>query len=165
MKLIPPHFHSSPESAYPTNITDYPAFTVCDYGKGRGVYVPWKPGNEYYRLGFPHMECFMADLLEHVLKVEKVMGNLPPMVEITHTVREQTGAQYVHLVNDSGYFCNSYFDPLPLQHLVVELPWEGPAPTSATSMVTGKACRFEVLEGALRLSVDELHLFEAIKLV
>ena len=165
MKLIPPHFHSPPESAYPTNITDYAAFTVCDYGKGRGVYVPWKPGNEYYHLGFPHMECFMADLLEHVLKVEKVMGNLPPMVEITHTVREQTGAQYVHLVNDSGYFCNSYFDPLPLQHLVVELPWEGPAPTSATSMVTGKACRFEVLEGAIRLSVDELHLFEAIKLV
>ena len=60
-RLIPPHRHSPPEDAYPTNIASYPAFTVNEFER------PWCSSPETRRgslsLGFPHMGNFMADLL------------------------------------------------------------------------------------------------------
>lgn len=164
MRLIPPHRHSPPEDAYPTNSTSYPAFTVHGFGKGRGVYVPWKPGADHYQFGFPHMGNFMADLLEHVLGTGRVTGNLPEMVEVEHTVRQDGSADYVHLINYTGCSLKSYFRPVPLRDLVVELPWKKAAPRTAYSMTREKPVRCECGEGKLRLFVEELALFEAVKL-
>jgi hypothetical protein len=165
MKLIPPHHHSPAEDAYYTNKTDFPAFTVNAFGKGIGVYIPWKPGSEYYTFGFSVMGSFMADLLENLLGVTAVGGNLPPMVEISHTRKPDGGADYVHLVNDSGFFCGSYFEPIALQDLTAEIPWNGKAPSSVKSMVTGKELRHETVDGKLKLFFDQLKLFEAVKII
>lgn len=164
MRFIPPHRHSPPEDAYPTNITDYPAFTVNAFGKGRGVYVPWKPGADHYQYGFPHMGSFMADLLESVLGIERVTGNLPEVVEVEHTRRPDGSVDYVHLINYTGHSQRSYFRPVPIRGLVVELPWRKAPPRSARSMPRDKPVRFESGGGVLRLFVDELELFEAIRL-
>lgn len=164
MRFIPPHRHSPPEDAYPTNITGYPAFTVNESGKGRGVYVPWKPGADHYHFGFPHMGNFMADLLDNVLGIERVTGNLPEMVEVEHTVRRDNSVDYVHLINYTGYSLKSYFRPLPIRDLVVELPWKKSSPRTVYSMTGEKPVRFEYCKGVLRLFIDELNLFEAIKL-
>ncbi len=163
MRLIPPHLFAPPESAYHTNITDYPAFTINRFGKGRAVYIPWKPGRDYRFLGFPSMANFMADLLENVLHTAKVGGSLPPMVEVTSMSKAETGAQYVHLVNGSGYFNGSYFAPLPLQALSVEVPCAG-MPASVTSMVSGEQVQYELTGGSIRLQIPVLNLFEAIKI-
>jgi hypothetical protein len=165
MKLIPPHNHSPAEDAYYTNKTDFPAFTVNAFGKGTGVYIPWKPGSEYYAFGFPAAGGFIADLLKDVLGLTAVEGNLPPMVEVSHTRKPDGKADYVHLVNDSGFFCGSYFEPLALQDLTAEIPWNGKAPSSVKSMVTGKEVRYETAEGKLTLFFDTLKLFEAVKII
>ncbi|MDR0709801.1 MAG: hypothetical protein LBF77_07020, partial [Spirochaetaceae bacterium] len=165
MKLIPPHNHSPAEDAYYTNITDFPAFTVNNFGKGRGVFIPWKPGHEYYNLGFPAMSNFMADVLENAAGLYAVGGNLPPMVEVSHTRRPDGSADYVHLVNDSGYFSGSYFAPIELRNLTVEIPWTGKAPSSVISMVSGTALKHELEGDTLRLFFDRLNLFEAVKIV
>lgn len=165
MRFIPPHRHSPPEDAYPTNITDYPAFTVNEFGAGRGVCVPWKPGADHYHYGFPHMGNFMADLLEHVLKLERVTGNLPEMVEVEHTRRKDGSADYVHLINYTGHSLKSYFPPVPLSSLSVELPWHAEPPKTAYSMTGDKAVPFTCFDGKLRLYIDRMELFEAIKLV
>lgn len=165
MRLIPPHRHSPPEDAYPTNITSYPAFTVNEFGKGRGVYVPWKPGADHYHFGFPHMGNFMADLLENVLDMERVTGNLPEMVEVEHTVRRDGSVDYVHLINYTGCSLKSYFPPVPIHDLVLELPWKKDVPGTAYSMTGEKPVRFEFREGKMTLFIDELTLFEAIRIV
>ena len=134
------------------------------YGKGRGVYVPWKPGADHYHFGFPHMGNFMADLLDNVLGIERVTGNLPEMVEVEHTVRRDNSVDYVHLINYTGYSLKSYFRPLPIRDLVVELPWKKASPRTVYSMTGEKPVRFEYCKGVLRLFIDELNLFEAIKL-
>lgn len=164
MRFIPPHRHSPPEDAYPTNITDYPAFTVNEFGAGRGVYVPWKPGADYYHYGFPHMGNFMADLLEHVLGVDRVTGNLPEVVEVEHTVRRDGTVDYVHLINYTGHSLKSYFAPVPLYDLSVEVPWKKEPPKTVFSMTAGKSVPFTFEDGRLRLTVDRLDLFEAIRL-
>lgn len=164
MRLIPPHRHSPPEDAYPTEITSWPAFAVNRFGKGRGVYVPWKPGADHYHFGFPHMGNFMADLLENVLGIQGVTGNLPEMVEVEHTARRDGTVDYVHLVNYTGYSLKSYFRPVPLRGLVVELPWKKAAPAAAYSMTAEKPVRFTCGKGRLRLLIEELNLFEAVRL-
>lgn len=164
MRLIPPHRHSPPEDAYPTNITGYPAFTLNAAGEGRAVYLPWKPGADYYRYGFSQMGNFMADLLEHVLHIERITGNLPEMVEAEHTVRRDGSVDYLHLVNYTGCSLKSYFRPVPLSGLEVRLPWSKKPPRAAVSMTTGSPVRFACEAGCLRLLVDRLELFEAIRL-
>lgn len=164
MRLIPPHRHSPPEDAYPTSITDYPAFTVNEFGAGRGVYVPWKPGADHYHFGFPHMGSFMADLLEHVLGIGRVTGNLPEMVEVEHTTRRDGSVDYVHLINYTGHCLKAYYAPVPLYSLVVELPWAKEPPKAAYSMTGEKPVPFVLEDGRLRLSVERLDLFEAIRL-
>lgn len=164
MRFIPPHRHSPPEDAYPTNVTDYPAFTVNSFGSGRGVYVPWKPGADYYFYGFPHMGNFMADLMEHVLGIDRVTGNLPEMAEVEHTHRRDGSVDYVHLINYTGCSLKSYFPPVPLFDLELELPWEKEAPKAAYSMTGEKPVPFVCGNGRLKLHVEELELFEAIRL-
>ena len=164
MRLIPPHRHSPPEDAYPTSITDYPAFTVNEFGAGRGVYVPWKPGADHYHFGFPHMGSFMADLLEHVLGIGHVTGSLPEMVEVEHTTRRDGTVDYVHLINYTGHCLKAYYAPVPLSDLVVELPWTKEPPKTVYSMTREKPVPFVLEDGRLRLSVERLDLFEAIRL-
>jgi hypothetical protein len=106
----------------------------------------------------------MADLLENVLHVQRVGGNLPPMVEVTSMSKADNSAQYVHLVNGSGFFNGSYFAPLPLQNLTVEVPYQG-SPAAVTSMLTGKALAYEVENGFIRIQIDQLNLFDAVIIV
>lgn len=164
MRFIPPHRHSPPEDAYPTNITNYPAYTVNEFGLGCGVFIPWKPGADHYSYGFPHMGNFMADLLEHVLNIDHVTGNLPEMVEVEHTERRDGSVDYIHLINYTGYSLKSYFRPVPLYRLAVDLPWDKEPPTTAYSMTNEKPVQFIYKEGRLSLQVEQLELFEAIKL-
>lgn len=164
LKLIPPHRHAPPEQAYPTSITEFPAFTVNTYGSGTGVYIPWRPGNEYYEFGFNNIGDFLADILKNVLSQESVEGNLPPTVEIAHTEREATGIQYVHLVNDSGYFCGSFFEPHKMYDLYADIPWNKKTPERVYSMVREQDVRFEMRGDRLRLYVDELGMFEGLKI-
>jgi hypothetical protein len=164
LKLIPPHRHSPAESAYHTNVTDYPAFTVNPHGKGRGVFIPWKPGNEYYKLGFPQMDYFMTDVLEGILGLKAVGGSLPPAVEVEYTQRLDGTVHYVHLINETGFFCQSFFEPITLTKQVVEVSAPAQKIASVKSMVTGRELTYEVEDGILRIFVDELNLFEAIKI-
>ena len=165
MRLIPPHRHSPAEDAYPTNITNYPAFTIHPYGKGRGVFVPWKPGADHYHYGFPHMANFMADLMETVLGVEKVTGTLPEMVEVEHTARQDGTVEYVHLINYTGHCLKSYYDPVPMYDLMAEIPWKKKKPQAVYSMTAEEPVKFECAQGCLRLEVKQLKLFEAMKII
>lgn len=164
LRLIPPHRFAPAESAYHTNVTDYPAFTINEYGKGRGVYVPWSPCSEYYDFGFPNMDNFVSDLLEGILGHEPVETNAPAMVEITSTRKADGSAAYVHIVNGSGFFLNSYFEPNTLHDIYVAIPCAR-KPGSVKSMVTGSECKYEMKGDKLHIYLDEVGLFDALKIV
>ena len=83
----------------------------------------------------------------------------------SHTAHRNGSVDYVYLINYTGCSLKSYFQPLPLRDLAVELPWSKKAPASAYSMTRDTPVAFEAAGGRLRLFVDHLELFEAIKLV
>lgn len=164
MQLIPPHRHSPVEEAYTTSITDFPAFVEHPFGKGKAVFIPWCPGREYAIFAFADMRNFMHDLLSQVLKTPRITGSVPPMVEISYTVDPRSGAKYVHLVNDTGFFNDAFYAPQKLYGLTPRIPWEGASPVFVTSMVTGNPCPFTVQEGNLCLNIETMELFEALKI-
>ncbi|MGH0052275.1 MAG: beta-galactosidase trimerization domain-containing protein [Sphaerochaetaceae bacterium] len=164
LKLIPPHRFAPAESAYHTNVTDYPAFTINTYGKGRAVYLPWYPGDEFQQFGFPNMDNFMADLLENILEYKPIESNAPAAVEITWNRKNDGSARYIHLVNGTGYFNLSYFKPTDLYALYVAVPFDK-KPVSVTSMVTGNSCKYELKNEKLYIYLDKVGSFEALKIV
>lgn len=164
LRLIPPHRFAPAESAYHTSVTDYPAFTVNEFGKGSAVYIPWTPGKEYSEFGFPNMDDFMSDLLENIIGFKPVETNAPPMVEVTSTRKTDGSASYVHIVNNTGLFQNSYFNPNSIYNIFVALPCDK-KPISVKSMVSGKECAHEFKDNKLFIYTDNLSLFDAFKIV
>ncbi|TBL76491.1 alpha-amylase family protein [Paenibacillus thalictri] len=162
-QMIPPHMFGPPERCYYTQVTDNPGFTVHSYGQGQGIYMPWKPGELFHRQGYTNTSDFAADLLEHVAGITPIQGNLSPMVEATLFQQTDQPAKLLHLVNGTGHFGVTFYEPVTLSDVEVKVP-QPSEPTSVTSLVSGKALPFSYTDGVLTVKVDKLGLFEAVKI-
>ncbi len=162
LKLVPPHNFGPPERCYYEYAVDRPGYTVHAHGRGRAIHVPWLPGSLFHRQGYTNTAWFLADLIEHVAGVAPVGGNLPEQVEVTRMAND-AGFELVHLVNSSGHYGTSFYAPITMHDLVVELPCDR-APASAESLTTGAPVPTAYAEGRLTLRVPTLGRFEAIKL-
>ncbi len=164
LKLLPPQPYGPPERCYPLHpLVDRPCFVVNPHGKGRAAYFPWKPGALFHRQGYPNTSDLVCDVLEKVLGIAPVGGNLPPMVQVTHQRRRDGKGELVHLVNHTGHFGVSFFAPVTLSGLSVEIGC-GSAPRSVRSLVTGAVADYGWAGGRLTIKVPKLELFEAFKI-
>jgi len=163
MKLIPPHNYGPPERCYYDLVVDHPGFVVHSFGEGRAIYVPWMPGALFHRQGHVNTAWFCADLLEGVAGVAMVGGNLSPMVEVTLAEKNDGSYQLLSLVNASGHFGNSFYAPVTMTDVVVEVPLSE-QPVSVVGLRSGQALPHEWADGTLTVHVPSLALFEAIKI-
>ena len=102
----------------------------------------------------------MADLLEGVAGLDRVGGNLSPMVEVTRFGKRDGTSDLVHLVNGSGHFGVSFFEPVPMRDVEVAV-LEDRTPSAVVGLMSGEAIPFSAEGERLRLIVPELTLFEA----
>ena len=163
LKLVPPHPYGPPERCYYTQVTDHPGVTVNDYGQGKAIHIPWSPGALYHRQGYSNTAAFAADVLRGIAGLVPLGGNLSPMVEATLFAKRDNGARVLHLVNGSGHFGVSFFEPVPMHDLDVMLPCDV-APTSVRSLVTGDRYASSFDGHTLTIRVPRLGLLEAILL-
>ena len=161
--LVATHPFGPPERCYYRSMTDNPGYTVRPFGQGCAVYVPWMPGRLYQRQGYSNTSDFMADLLEGVAGLDRVGGNLSPMVEVTRFGKQDGTSDLIHLVNGSGHFGVSFFEPVTMRGVDIEL-LEDRTPSSVVGLVSGEAIPFSSKGGRLRLTVPELSLFEAVQI-
>ncbi|MBW7457472.1 alpha-amylase family protein [Paenibacillus sepulcri] len=165
LSLIPPHMFGPPERCYYTLVTDHPGFTVNPYGKGKGIFIPWRPGSLFHRQGHTNTIDLIADLLEHTAGLKRIEGNLSPMVEAALFAKEDGSSELLHLVNGSGHFGVTFYAPVPMYNLEVTIPYDKEQkPQSVKSLVTGKDYEFSADSGSLSVKVPSLELFEAIKI-
>jgi hypothetical protein len=97
------------------------------------------------------------------LREEPAGGNLPEMVEIALHQNANDGFHLLTLLNNSGHFGVSFFEPVPLQSRVVEIPWELPV-SRAVSLVQRKELAFSHDSGRLAITLPELGMFDAIRI-
>jgi hypothetical protein len=169
-KLVPPHNFGPPERCYYghpggwSGVVDRPGFVVHRYGQGQAIYIPWLPGTLFHRQGHTNTADFAADLLEHVAGIAPVGGDLSPMVEVTLFGSREGGTQLLHLVNSSGHFGTTFYAPVTMHDVRAVIPAPS-QPSSVASLVTGEAVPAAFADGKLSLTVPQLELFEALKIV
>ena len=160
LKLIPPHSYGPPERCYFTEVTQIPGVTRYSYGKGFSVYIPWLPGTFYNLGGHSNTFLFMKDVLQKLCKVRSIAPDLNPMVEVSLAGRSN-GELFVQLVNNSGCFGLSFFDPIPMYGCRLEIP-SGQPPKAIISLKSGKSIPFEYRDSLIHLELEELTEYEAV---
>jgi hypothetical protein len=159
LTFIPPQNFGPPERCYAVNHNNLPAFTSHPFGKGRGIYVPWKPGTFFYKEGYSNTAWFMQDLIEEICGVKGIAPGLTPMVEVT--LASRPGRLVVQLVNLSGHFGNSYYAPLPVQNIALHIPFDGQI-AAVKTLRSGETLQFKQVDGFVDLVLSCLNEYEAI---
>lgn len=160
LKLIPPHKYGPPERCYYTEVTDIPGVTRNPYGKGFAVYIPWLPGTFYNLGGHSNTFWFMKDVLTNLCDMKSIAKDLNPMVEVSLSGREN-GDLFVQLVNNSGCFGLSFFDPVPFYHCRLEIPVKQ-EPTDVISLKTGQKVPFQYVDKTALIELEELQEYDAV---
>ena len=161
LNLLSPQPFGPPERCYPLiGQLNRPAVTVNTFGKGRALHIPWLPALYFHRQGYMNTFWFIADILENVLGLKPVNGNIPPMVEVTLLKSEDNTSWIFHLINNNGHFGNSFFEPSALSDVTCKIPIVE-EPKSLFSLVDGKTPKFSWEEGYLTIQLNKLDRFEA----
>lgn len=160
MQMIPEHPFGPPERCYYTEITDYPGVTVCEYGDGKGVYMPWMAGTFYFEEGFQNTLNVMKDVLVKFCGAVQAAPDLTPMVEVA--IKRKGEKRIVHLVNTSGCFANSFFPPIPVHDIRIELP--GIPEGAMAKAFNGAEVELKKEDGKAVLEVDKLEAYEVIEI-
>lgn len=160
LAFIPDQRYGPPEIAYPTEFTDIPGIYETSWGKGRSVYIPWLPAAFYMREGFFNSFCFMKDVLEHVCQAKSLSSDCTPMCEIT--MMERPGMKVIQLVNTSGHFENSFFEPVPLTDIILENLGISEGDIASVKAYNGGKTSVLSENGAIRIHLDRLNSYEAI---
>lgn len=162
LKLIPPHWFGPPERCYYTQVTNIPGIQVNTYGKGKGIMIPWTPGQLYYRDGYANTFDLMRDVLVNLAKVPSVEAKpFTPMLEVTAGVERGGKHALVQLVNNSGHFGTSYLKPLPVRGVSLKVPL-AEKPVKVISQTNGREYPFEYKGKKLLVTVDEVGAFEGL---
>ncbi len=159
MRWIPPHPYGPPERCYYEEVTDYPGYTVREFGRGRVLHVPWLPGSFYFRHGHPNTSWFMADLLEKEAGAQPLLCGFPTQVEVN--LRRSGDTLLLHLLNLSGHFGASFLEPVPMRDLRIEFPCQR-EPRAVRLLQSGGEVRWEWKCGRLGLTLPQLGDFECI---
>jgi hypothetical protein len=163
MKLIPPHNFGPRERCYYELTTDFPGIVISPFGKGRGIFIPWSPGALFHQQGHVNTSDFCSDVLEGFAGISPFLGNLSPMVEVTHYQSDDGTYHLIHLVNGSGHFGSSFYPPVSMHDIQIEIAIEGQI-KSVKGLRCGRPLPYELLNGQLSINLPQLGLFEVIKI-
>ena len=156
LHMIDEHPFGPPERCYFTakDVTDWPGILVNRYGKGKTVYAPFKLAGFYMTEGYRNSLNLLQDVMA-LADVQSIAPELTAQCEVT--VGKSLDKTVIQLVNTSGCFANSYFEPIPLRDIRLRL--DGYSVRRATALNGGSVT---VKDGVLTL--DVLQEYEAIVL-
>ena len=156
--MIPEHPFGPPERCCYTEVTEEPGVWVYPYGKGKGICIPWMAGSFYYREGFENTRNMIRDVLFSLAGLADLAPELSPMAELNLCTDGKR--QVVQLVNTSGCFANSFFDPIPMRDIRIYLP--DLTPDSRVETLRGGRAKVEQVRGRCCVTLDELKDYEAL---
>ncbi len=162
LSLIPPHPFGPPERCYFTVESDEPGYVVRSHGKGKAIYIPWNPGKNIFLDGYLSTVHFLSDLVLNGTSVRSVEAEpFTPMVEVTVGRSGMNRTMLVHLVNTSGCFASSYYEPVPVRDIRLSVP-SGEIPADIVDIETGESVPFRFSDGRIFFTVGELKKLTAL---
>ena len=158
LHMLPEPMFGPPELCYAKEETDDPGAVVTFWGRGKGIFIPWNCGSFYHNEGYDNTLNFMQDVLFELCGLPQIAPSLHPSVELVLNKKENRTV--ISLINGSGYFGNSFFEPVPMRALKLQLPGQ---------FVCGRALNGGVVtlqpeSEATVIMLDILNHFEMIEL-
>lgn len=120
LRTQPEPIFGPPEVCYAKEETDVPGLTVNGFGAGMGIFIPWNCGSFYYNEGYTNTLNFLQDVLFEICGLREIAPNLHPTVELVLSKKENK--KVISLINASGYFGNSFFAPISMADVEINLP-------------------------------------------
>jgi len=161
--LIPPQRFGPPERCYPTVYTEHPGAVYNPYGKGRTLYIPWRPGALFYRQGYASYLAYLRDLLG-MLGSTPLETNLPEMAELASHTAGDGSFELFSLVNGTGHFGLSFFAPVRLADVRVTVPSARDV-KYVRSLKLDRELEFTRASGGVAILLPVLDQYDAIKIV
>lgn len=159
LSLIPPHPIGPPERCYYEQVTKIPGIVRAPFGKGSGVFIPWLAGEMFYEGGYDNTMMFMKDVLEGLCGLISSAPGLTPMVEVTAGTKK--GCNAVFLVNTTGHFGTSFYQPVPVMDVQVTIDTDF-EPESVRTLNSKDNVEFRYENGRVTFTVKKLEAFEMI---
>lgn len=147
-----------PEVCYPTEESEDPGITVYACGSGKGIFIPWKCGSFYHAEGYTNTLNFMQDVLFGLCGLKDMGPRLHPTVELVYSQKE--GKKVISLINTSGYFGNSFFEPVEMRGIILEVPGN----FCSAEALNGGSVSMITKEDCTEVHLDVLKNFEMIVL-
>jgi hypothetical protein len=163
LTLIPPAMFGPPEKVWVDKVeTEIPGLVLADHGAGRIAYLPWDVGGLYYRHGSAAHAGLMADVIDHLLPSgRQLKASAHPLVEITLMRQPKHNRMLVHFVNLSGHSDTTYFEPVEMRDITVEVAGEF---GSARAIRAGESLTVEQTGGATKFTLPRLEAYEVVVL-
>lgn len=160
LKLIPPHRFGPPEMCYYTEVTEVPGIVTRNFGSGKAIYIPWKPGTLNIVEGYENTHAFINGVLTEFASLESVEAEpFTRMIEVT--IAEKEGIKLVSLVNNSGSFAKSFVDPLPVYGIKLKIKRDK-APTSVYALSNGEKLECDYDGKYAIIKVNRLDEYEGV---
>ncbi|MBP3199574.1 MAG: beta-galactosidase, partial [Butyrivibrio sp.] len=153
LKLIPEQLYGPPEVCYPKEKSEIPGIYVNNFSAGKAVWVPWLAGSFYYEHGYDNTFRILKDVLINICGAKSIAPDLTPMCEAV--VLEDDKKIMIQLINTTGAFLNSFFEPIPIRD--VEISLENITGKEVRTLNGGRA---EIKED--KVILDVLNNYEAI---
>ena len=161
LKLIPRQPFGPPECCCSREVWNYPGLIEYTYGSGRSFTLPWLPGSFYSKTGHSNTVGIMRDILTEHCGLVSVAADLTPMAEVTVSA-DESGHILIQLVNNSGAFGLTFFGPLPVEQVSLQIPTEK-IPVSVISLMGGHVT-WRKEHGTLFLLLDRLAEYDALRI-
>jgi hypothetical protein len=159
LRLIPPQIFGPPERCYPLYETDIPGLMRFGYGLGYGIYIPWWPGTFFFEEGYSNTLLFMRDVLERLCGMDSLAPALTPAVETT--LARGKRRTVVQMVNISGHYGNSYYEPLPVYDITLNVPVEEEV-LSVRALQSGQKLDWTKIKSGAQIKLPVLNAYEAV---
>lgn len=164
LKLIPPQRYGPPEKCYPDLESDNPGVIWNNYGRGKTAYLPWRVDYLFYRHRLVDYSKLFDIIVKKLLRSGgQIATTAPPQVGISIHRQTSTGNYLIHLVNFSGNNNTAYYDPIPIQKIILNIKVDDDF-ESAYLLRTNLEIPVVKERGLLKLQIPRLGLFEAVLL-
>ena len=164
LRRIPPAMFGPPEKCYYGNATDEPGMVFHGSGRGRTVFLPWRPGAQYAKFAHPGLARIVVAALEDLLGLDRRLAtNAPPCVEVAWHGELEGRWQWIGLVNHPGQLGTAHHPPLPVREIELSVVMDRPA-TGARSLRLGTRLPCATSGGRTTVRLPELHDFDVIGL-
>jgi hypothetical protein len=163
LSLIPPAMSGPPELVWLDKVeTRIPGLWMGDHGRGRAAWLPWRPGEPYYRYSSRGHAGVVVDLVDALLpEGRQLRTDAHPLVEITVIQQPERKRTLLHLVNLSGHSSTAYWPPITTGPIRVDLAG---AFTAAHAVKLDRPLALGALAGRTRFTVPSLHDYEVVVL-